>query len=375
MLVDSISKCTLTKTYQRMIACALIIWACLAAALPVHAQSDATEAAAFRLGVYVSPPFVMKEGEGYTGMAVNLWEGLASAKKLNYTMTEYPTLQALVQATAAGQVDAAITNLTITHARAEIVDFTHPWFDAGFRIMVSDNAPTGIGNIIAGLGASGYLCAYAWIALVILLCTGAITIFDRHFNKEFPTRWRDGIAENFYTTMSIATTGRPPARKNLFGRLGRIWSALWLACGIAVLAYVTSSVTSVMTTLSLKNHINSLSDLPGKNVGVFTGSTAEDFVRASGIKSQSYPHIDEAVAALNEGDIDAIVADAPVLEYYAHHNSDKPVSVVGNIFEPEKYAFAFPLESELSRSITVDIIGPQESGLLQDLRTKYFGAQ
>ena len=40
-------------------------------------------------------------------------------------------------------------------------------------------------------------------------------------------------------------------------------------------AYVTSSVTSVMTTLSLTNQINSVADLPGKSIGVFAGSVAE----------------------------------------------------------------------------------------------------
>ena len=173
--------------------------------------------------------------------------------------------------------------------------------------------------------------------------------------------------------MSVATSGKSPSRKNLFGWIGRIWQALWLVSGIAVLAYVTSSVTSVMTTLSLANQINSLTDLPGKTVGVFTGSVAEEFARDSALTSRSFANIDEAVAALLDKNIAAIVGDAPVLEYYAHRNPDVPVSVVGAIFEPDKYGFGLAHRGELTRPLTVELLGARERGLVEDLRSEYFG--
>jgi polar amino acid transport system substrate-binding protein len=172
--------------------------------------------------------------------------------------------------------------------------------------------------------------------------------------------------------MSVATSGRA-ARKNLFGWVGRIWQALWLVCGVAVLAYITSSVTSVMTTLALTNQINSLADLPGKTVGVFTGSVAEEFARESALRRRSFDHIDEAVSTLLDGRIAAIVGDAPVLEYYANSHPDTPVAVVGPIFEPDKYGFGLTLDSELTRPLTVEIIGAHEDGLVEQLREKYFG--
>jgi ABC-type amino acid transport substrate-binding protein len=38
-----------------------------------------------------------------------------------------------------------------------------------------------------------------------------------------------------------------------------------------------------MTTISLTNQINSVADLPGKTVGVFTGSVAEELARGSAL--------------------------------------------------------------------------------------------
>lgn len=315
----------------------------------------------------------MKEGDQYSGMAIDLWEAIAQELRLQFEYRGFDTLRSLVDATARGQIDVAVTNLTITESRAARIEVSQPWFDAGLRIMVNEDQNPGFWNVVAGLNDFGFLRAYAWLALVMLIATIGFTVFDRRFNKEFPRRWRDGLAESFYTVMSIATSGRAPTRKNLFGWIGRIWQAVWLVCGIAVLAYVTSTVTTVMTTLSLTGHINSLADLPGKVVGVAEGSTAEEFAQVSGISSVSFGAVSEAAEALVNGRVDAIIGDKPVLEYFANTNPDMPVSVVGAVFHPEKYGFGLPPQSPLRKSLTVEVVGAIEGGLVHDLRVKYFG--
>lgn len=346
---------------------------------PVFAQdavSRSVEAGeAIKAGLYISPPFVTRTKDGFSGMAVELWNALATNRSIDTEFIEYPTLSDLVHAVGAGEVDVAVTNLTITAARAEHVDFTQPWFDAGLQIMISDAPRSGFGNLVAGLASSGHLRAFAWIAGVIVFATALLTLFDRRFDQNFPTRWREGIAESFYAVMSVAVSGRAPSRKNLFGWVGRIWSAMWLICGVAVLAYVTSSVTTVMTTLALTDHISSLSDLPGKKIGVLSGSTADDFATTSGLSKITFANIDSAVEALVSGQIDAIVGDSPVLQYYEHTRPQHDVSVVGAIFQPDKYGFGLAQDSSLRKPLTVGLIGAAEAGLIEELRTKYFGAR
>jgi ABC-type amino acid transport substrate-binding protein len=325
-----------------------------------------------RVGLYVSPPFVIQEKDHFTGMAVDLWKALAEAQGLQSQYQPFPTVRALIDATANGEVDVAVTNLTITQGRAQRIDFTYPWFDAGLRIMINEHQGTGFLEVVSGLRESGFLRAYAWIAFVVAAATLLLTLFDRRFDPNFPSRWRDGAAESFFSVLSIAA-GKSTGRRNIFGWIGRVWQGLWLICGIAVLAFVTSSVTSVMTTLSLTNQINSLADLPGKAVGVFAGSVSEEFARGSGLDVYSFPNIDEAVAALRDGDIAAIVGDAPVLEYYSHSHPEQRVNVVGGIFEPDKYGFGLPLNSPATRRLTVELIGAHERGLVEQLHDKYFG--
>jgi len=325
--------------------------------VPVVASAQGAEDRRVTVGLYQSPPFVMTSEDGVpVGMAVDIWENFAKTVGLETDYIFYESFSDLTAATSRGEVDAAVTNLTITQKRAEIVNFTQPWFDAGLRIMVADEQSGGFGALVGGLSDAGHLKAYGWMLLIVLLATLALTLFDRRFDPTFPTRWRDGLAEGFYTVMSVATSGKPPARSKLFGWIGRLWAAIWLVCGIGVLAYVTSSVTSVMTTLAITGTINGPADLPGKNVGVLSGSVAEEFAQGFRMNSRSFSDIEQAITALTSGRVDAIIADAPVLEYFAHTRPQHDVSVVGQIFAPDKYGFALPMGSDLQQPLTVGLL-------------------
>lgn len=340
------------------------------AALPSSAQNAPLRQV--KVGVYVSEPFVNKQGETFSGMAIDLWNNVGSRLGLVSQFVEYPNYTALVEAVSRNEVDAAVTNLTITEKRAEVVDFTHPWFDAGLRIMIHREAGNSWQDLIRELEDAGHLATYAWIGIVILIATLMLTFFDRRFDPHFPRHWLEGLAESFYHVVSLATSGKS-SRKNLFGWLGRIWQAFWLVFGIAVVAYVTSSVTSVMTVAHISNNINNLSDLQNKTVGVRTGSIAQHLLQSRSISTVAFDHLPEAVAALTNDEISAIVGDSPVLEYFTHKYASEPVEIVGNIFSPDKYGFAFPRHSDLVKPATVAIISLEESEEVAALKAKYFG--
>lgn len=337
-----------------------------------RAQDQGAASRQVTVGVYESPPFVIPENGQYAGMAIELWESLEDKLGLTSTYRSYPSYHKLIEAVGNGEIDAAVTNLTITRQRAQSIAFTQPWYDSGLRIMTPSKGSGSFQNIIDGLSDSGHLTTFAWLLILALFATVIITLLDRRLDSEFPRRWREGLADNFFHTMSILTTGKT-THKNLFGWIGRIWSALWMVLGVAIIAYVTSSITSVMTTTSLTSQIHSLSDLSGKTVGVLGGSVGEDYVQNLGIQTRNYDSLDASIQGLIAGEVDALVGDAPVLEYFAHSQPGQPVRLVGAVFHPDKYGFGFPLQSELLRPVTLELLGLHERGDIHKLRMKYFG--
>ena len=364
-IVHKVTRARNVRFFLNYVFClVLVVIPCVVVAQPHH----------LTVGVLASPPFVIENDGVFTGLAIDLWEDLATKNNWQFTYQEYETFRELIDAAAQGRIDLAISNITITQQRALTVDFTQPWFDGGMRLMVRSEQGTGLRSIVKGLAQAGFITAYTWIIFVIAFATILLTLFDRRFDKSFPPRWRDGIAESFYTVMSVVTSGRPPARKNLFGWLGRIWQALWLVCGVAVLAFVTSSVTSVMTTLAITNQINSVDDLGSNPVGVLAGTVEEDYAYEKGLVVRSFPNIIEATNSLINGRITAIIADGPVLEYYSYINSDLPVKVVGRLFERDKYGFALTPHSPFTRELTLAVLGAMDTGKVEELKTKYLGS-
>jgi ABC-type amino acid transport substrate-binding protein len=174
--------------------------------------------------------------------------------------------------------------------------------------------------------------------------------------------------------MSIAVTGRT-SRKHMFGALGRVFSAFWLICGVAVLAYVTSSVTSVMTVAAVTDQIESIDDLKDKTVGVLDGGASEAYATSIGLAIRAYPNLDAGIAALRADDIDAMIGDDTVLEYQVHDVVSPGLKVVGPVFNPEKYGFATALGSPLTRAISLDLMSAHEDGTSKTLGDKYLGAE
>lgn len=359
--------------YYRLISILFFVLFLLTICATANAQGPTQAPKPVQVGVYVSEPFVNNEGNSYSGMAIDIWQNIAERLNIASHYVEFQNYGALMRAVSEGKVDAAVTNLTITESRAEVADFTYPWFDAGLRIMVHTQAGTGWGDLVGHLGRAGHLTTYVWILGILLAATVLLTLFDRRFDESFPKRWREGLAESFHHVVSIATSGKT-SRKNLFGWIGRIWQTFWMVFGIAIIAYVTSSITSVMTVAHIDNRISNLSDLQRKSVGVRTGSVAEQFLKSRSIATVTFDHLPEAVTALVNDEIAAIVADGPVLEYYMHQHTDQPLDLVGGAFSPDKYGFAFPRHSELVQPASVAIISLHESEEIAKLRAKYLGA-
>lgn len=368
---DGLNRCITNE-----IALAALVWIASAGAVMAQDAPVAPQAGEnVVVGYHISPPFVMRDSDGNLhGMAIELWNKIAEEQGYIPSFRDYPTIADLLEATQSGDVDIAVGNVSITEQRATFVDFTQPWFDAGLRVMIDRQGATGFGDIWDGLWDAGYIKAYGWIVSLIIISTVGLTFFDRRFDGNFPKRWRDGLAESFYAVMLVVTKGTLPSRTKLFGWIGRIFSAIWLIVGIAVFAYVTSSVTSVMTSLAIEGNITGPDDLSGHTVAVFTGSISETIMIDDGIDVRRYDGIEPAVAALQRNDVDAIVADAPVLEYYKHEHPNLGLDVVGRIFNPGKYGFALPYKED-SRvlDVTIKLLALQESGFLDSLEKQYFG--
>jgi polar amino acid transport system substrate-binding protein len=336
---------------------------------PLAAAADQTP---LRVGVVENPPFAMRTDGVYTGYSIDLWNRISQLDGYSFRLVPVPSGRELLDGLRQGTFDVGLSDLSITSQRLTFMDFSHPFFDGGLQIMINEKRRHPLGALWNWFTDPEYLWIYGSVAGLILLLTVTLTVVERRLNKDFHEGWFEGMCESFYHVVSVALTGKT-SHKPLPGFWSHLVGALWILCGVGIVAYVTATFTSVVTVEMLRHQINGPSDLPGKTVGVIAGTTSAEYARSHDLDAQSFSDLPSAVQALVKRQIDAIVYDAPILQYYDAQHPELPITEVGPVFDRQGYGFGFPLKSPVRHDINEALLRLIESGEIDRLQKQYFG--
>ena len=352
-----------------------IALAAVAPALPAAAQPEVPPRTV-KVAAFIDPPFAVQEPSGrWDGFAAITLQGAAIPARLVLQIHPCASLDELFDEVGSGRADVGIGNTLVTGARLSRVSFTQPILDGGLRVMVPSAHSSTVFRLWEGLVTNGHVRVVAWGAGIAAGVSLVVVFLLRRFDPAFTPHLHEGMAESFYHVVSVMTTGKTSYKGNVApGWVGRVVAALWLVFGVASVAYLTSSLTSVMTANALHGRIHGPGDLRGKTVGVLQGSFGERYCGQHGIDARPYASVREAADAALAGEIDAVVADAQSLEYFDAANPSVAVKVVGETFEKRHYAFAVrPGDDDLLRRLNMGILSLREDGALDRARIRWFG--
>jgi polar amino acid transport system substrate-binding protein len=120
--------------------------------------------------------------------------------------------------------------------------------------------------------------------------------------------------------------------------------------------------------------VTSLEDLAGETIGVQTGTTGETYANENapeGATVKAYPDAAALFAALNAGEIAAVLQDLPVNSDRA--TKDENVTVVETFKTGEQYGFVVAKENtEAQSAINEGLSAVKEDGTYDELYEKYF---
>jgi polar amino acid transport system substrate-binding protein len=129
-----------------------------------------------------------------------------------------------------------------------------------------------------------------------------------------------------------------------------------------------------MTASALRSSISGPGDLKGRTVGTLEGGVGDRYCAEHGLDVVRFATVEAAAAALAAKQVDAVVADAQLLEYYDTSHPEVPVSVVGETFERRFHAFPVRIgDDDLRRRLDRSISSLRENGSLDRIRARWFG--
>ena len=343
------------------------------AAAATPASGSARTGGTLRVAIAKAAPFVLPESAAPAGFSIDIWYEIARRMHVDFTwerIARRPDLLTIVQR---GDADVAISAITMTPEREKLVDFSLPYFDSGLQIMVraqSDNSFVASLRSIPWLALGQFLAA---AVVIVFILANFVWLMERRHDPSFQKPWLRGVGEGLWVTMLIIATGEHGERESA-GMWKRVLvPAMWLI-GVVLIAQFTATVTSFQTVARLQSNIRGPDDLPGKTICTVPGTAAADYLRERGLPFENIDSAADGFRMLMRGDVQAIVYDAPTLQYWAGRLGNGSLAVVGPIFRPEKYGIAVANGSPLRKTINETLLEMYEDGTYEQIYQKWFSA-
>ena len=356
-----------------MLGVALLV--ALIAGLPGLAGAAPPPPRVVTVSTYDIEPFVMTEDGVKSGFTIDLLDEIAKRTGWTYNYVEGKNVKGILADATAKRADAAAAAISITADRADVVDFSQPILNAGLQIVVPAGA---IERSQPGL--SDFLkLLFSKTMAVWLLAAFALTVIPAHIIWLLERRHADsmvsksyfpGIFQAFGWGLGMLAAAPDDAPRHWQTRsLG----VLWAFVSIIFVAYYTATLTANLTVEKFDSQIGSPTDLVGRTVCTIADTTAATYLNEIGVNFTGAPRLEDCYAGLKNGDFEAVVTDAPLLQYYVAHDGAGVGEIASPIFQFEDYGVAFPLGSDLRKQFDDALLSIRENGDYEIIKRKWLG--
>ena len=148
-------------------------------------------------------------------------------------------------------------------------------------------------------------------------------------------------------------------------------AGMWVV-GVVLVAQFTAMVTASLTVQQLESGIHGPGDLPCKTIATAPGSIAADYLTALHLPYVTITTAQEGYDRLLDGTVQAVVFDAPTLQYWQARLGSGELQVVGPLFRPVKYGIAVGRGSPLRKRINEALLAMYADGSYEDIYRKWF---
>lgn len=348
----------------------------LAATFTVPAMAQDSDVAVptktLTIGTKIAPPFVIKADDGsLEGISIELMQRLGEQLPIKYKFKQ-TDLEALISGVQDGQLDASIAAITVTAAREDVIDFSHPFYTTGLAIAVPQQGNS-VWLAIKRFFSWEFLTALAALVGVLLLVGFIVWLFERKQNDaEFGGTAAHGLGAGFWwAAVTMTTVGYGDKSPQTVG--GRLVGLVWMFSAVIIISSFTAAIATSLTVGQLESRVKSVKDLPNVRVATVASSVSSEYLDAHGIHYITNKDLPTSLGLLATGKVDAVVYDAPLLQYLAKLEYPKRTRVLPGTFERQDYAIALPEGSTLREPLNRAMLEIINSDAWQAVLNKYLG--
>lgn len=340
-----------------------------------HNISDSTQSQKIRVGIAGSPPFIITNGNYYSGISLQLWQRLAAKAHFVYKVKKYDNVNDALSALKAGKEDILVGPFSITADRTKIFSFSQPYYASSLSLMALKNEPTLWDKISLFFSKKLLLALIAFLSILALVGTLFWLAERKKSPKQFPADPVKGIGNGMWLAIvTMTTTGYgDTAPVTLWGR---IIASSWMIVSLVFAASFIAGIASVLTLSGLNEaSITKINQLTNKKVAVIKNSPATNYIQSPLVKKVTVDNLNAAYEKLKDHQADAIIYDRPQLLYFLSKNNDKKLLVSNEEYYKQGYGFVMPLNSALTKKVNFYLLQLAEEGFTNRVIKSWLGEE
>ncbi|CAH1103684.1 unnamed protein product [Psylliodes chrysocephalus] len=291
----------------------------------------------------------------------------------------------------------AISDITITQEREEVVDFSLPFMELGISLLHSkpDFGDTQYFVFLSRFSKSLWTTIlYSYIAISVCLYI-VLRLSPDDWERRHPCDELDDTLVNRWdlknslllTLRALTMQGSDAVPKGKSARLAiSMW---WLFC-LILTSYYIANTANVANLSNLESPLQGVDDLTSQTqikYGMLKGGSTEDFFRNSNTTTYAklWHYIEHTPAVFTKTTQDgvdrvlesngqyAFFMESTTLEYALERNCN--LRQVGGLLDTKSYGIAMPQNAPYRGTINRAILKLQEEGILLELKQKWWSAE
>ena len=340
-------------------------------ALPPHQRGIK-----LRVGVCDLPPWTIAPTEStpyWSGLGALVWKNTAKNLDIDYTLSVH-TLPGLLEAVSKGDIDIAMTGIPIIPEHLARFGMAPPFDQSGISIATRVRSALSFASVTERVIAAEitvWLCALLVFAGLFGLL---FWIVERKKNPTITGSGFRGFGESMWWSLTTLATVGYGDRVPTTGK-GKIIGALWMASGFLLMTIAAAVFTSALTAAQLQPLVKSPAELITSRVGVATGTTGDTYATGINIPAVRFATFEQAVTALREEKIDAIVGATTTLTYLVEQYPGDHITVLPRPLLRTFVSFGirFGLDPALEKRIDLEILKSAVSAEYSAMRGAMLG--
>lgn len=377
----------------------------------IDPDAETLEGLTLRVVVYVEEPFVIKANNsiGYDGYCIDLLIEMAKILKFNFTIfegsdgiygieDENGRWNGIIGVLQRREADLAVSAVTITYSRSEVIDFTLPFMHLGISILLAkdpvDNDRKYLFTFLKPLSFS------VWLSLAGAYLTVSFTMW--FLAKFSPYEWYDieqidnrnrnmDDQKNQFTILNslwFAVGSLMQQGSDVIPRAAatRIVAVVWWLFTLIMLSSYTAQLAAFLTVQRMTMPVESTMELAAQQkikYGTLKNGSTMDFFRESkisiyermwSIMESTVPSVfvnssREGIDRVKAGNY-AYLMESSMLEYYIER--DCQLQRIGGLLDSKGYGIALPKGSPLRHLLSQTVLQLQERTTLVALKNKWW---